>query len=189
MEHLMDFLIYAVPSGFLGSIVTWVVNRNRQNNDMLKELQSSINMLSEENRKMLQENVQLRKENAGLKVNQEEMILQMARLTKEVERLRKVINKQTIKDEKSNPRENPHSNHVRTAPDRLCGSENQQDGTVESTGTTGQSKSRVRSVRTAVHSNGSEDVGGIGGVEEDFTGGGCGSGVTGESGCSDTEPP
>ena len=37
---------------------------------MLSQLQASINMLSSENRKILDENIQLRRENADLKANQ-----------------------------------------------------------------------------------------------------------------------
>ncbi len=103
MDGLMDFLMFALPGGFIGSIFTWFVGRRKQNNDMLSQLQASINMLSSENRKILDENIQLRRENADLKANQEEMIQKLSRLTKEVERLRKVINKQTGNDEKSNP--------------------------------------------------------------------------------------
>ena len=59
---------------------------------MLSQLQSSINMLSAENRKILDENINLRVENAQLKSNQEEMLLKLSQLTREVERLRKLIN-------------------------------------------------------------------------------------------------
>ncbi len=95
MEGLREFLIFALPGGFLGGIFTWLTGRRKRNNDMLSQLQSSINMLSGENRKILDENVQLRVENAQLKANQEEMLQKLTLLTKEVERLRKVINKKT----------------------------------------------------------------------------------------------
>ncbi len=71
MDGLMDFLMFALPGGFIGSIFTMC---RKQNNDMLSQLQASINMLSSENRKILDENIQLRRENADLKANQEEMI-------------------------------------------------------------------------------------------------------------------
>ena len=74
MDILLNFLMYSLPGGFLGSVFTWLVGRREHNNDMLSKLQASINMLSEENRKILAENVQLRKENAGLQANQEEIL-------------------------------------------------------------------------------------------------------------------
>jgi hypothetical protein len=142
---LVDFLMYTLPSGFIGSVATWLVSRKKQDNDMLKELQSSINMLSQENRKILDENIQLRKENAAMSVRQEEMLLQMEQLTKEVERLRKVINKKQNKDEKSNQRDDPHGNVNSTVfNSRVC---NQK----------GNKRQPVRLPRDREHSQSHED--------------------------------
>lgn len=91
----MQLLTFALPGGFLGSVFTWIFSRRKQNNDFLKELQSSINLLSGENKKILEENIQLRRENIDLKANQEEMLVRIDRLTKEVERLRRTIGKRT----------------------------------------------------------------------------------------------
>jgi hypothetical protein len=97
---VLNFLMYALPSGFISSFLTWLVGRRKRNNDMLSELQASINMLSSENRKILDENIQLRRENAELKAKTDEMLLKLSALTKEVERLRKeVINKKQKTDE------------------------------------------------------------------------------------------
>ena len=52
----MQILAFALPGGFLGSVFTWIFSRRKQNNDFLKELQSSINLLSGENKKILEEN-------------------------------------------------------------------------------------------------------------------------------------
>ena len=72
---------------------------------MLSKLQASINMLSEENRKILAENVQLRKENAGLQANLEEILLKQRTLLREVDLLRSEITKLTKKNnETSNQR-------------------------------------------------------------------------------------
>lgn len=103
METLINFLMFALPGGFVGSIFAWLFGRRKRDNDMLSQLQASINLLSEENRKILEENVQLRRENADLKANQEEMLLKLSCLTKEVERLREVISKQSVNDERQNP--------------------------------------------------------------------------------------
>ncbi len=102
MDGLIDFLQWALPSGCFASVVTWFVSRRKQDNDMLSQLQSSINMLSTENRKILDENIILRKENAELKVNQEETNMRIAQLVKEVERLRKLLTRRQAKDEKQN---------------------------------------------------------------------------------------
>lgn len=95
---LHDLLMFALPSGFLGSLFAWLAGRRKQSNDMLGELQKSINLLSTENQKILAENIQLRRENADLKANQEEMLQRIGRLTKEVERLRRAISKRTGTD-------------------------------------------------------------------------------------------
>ena len=97
----MQILAFALPGGFLGSVFTWIFSRRKQNNDFLKELQSSINLLSGENKKILEENIQLRRENIDLKANQEEMLVRIDRLTKEVERLRKTIGKRNSYEDKT----------------------------------------------------------------------------------------
>ena len=157
MDGLMDFLIFALPGGFIGSIFTWFVGRRKQNNDMLSQLQASINMLSSENRKILDENIQLRRENADLKANQEEMIQKLSRLTKEVERLRKVINKQTGNDEKPNPRGNPRTTYSRVLPDGMCHGEINQEPAVTHADGTDEKRNHHRSNRRAVRRDGSED--------------------------------
>ena len=90
----MQILAFALPGGFLGSVFTWIFSRR-------KELQSSINLLSGENKKILEENIQLRRENIDLKANQEEMLVRIDRLTKEVERLRKTIGKRNSYEDKT----------------------------------------------------------------------------------------
>lgn len=189
MDGLMDFLMFALPGGFIGSIFTWFVGRRKQNNDMLSQLQASINMLSSENRKILDENIQLRRENADLKANQEEMIQKLSRLTKEVERLRKVINKQTGNDEKPNPRGNPRVNHSRVHPDGVCHGEINQEPAIAHADGTDEKRNHHRSNRRAVRRDGSEDGGTTAGTDDNRPDTGGDPGVGGESGCSDTEPP
>ena len=79
----MQLLTFALPGGFLGGVFTWIFSRRKQDNDFLKELQSSIDMLVEVNKKVLEENIQLRRENIYLKTRQE------------AEQLRKAIGKRT----------------------------------------------------------------------------------------------
>lgn len=102
MDLWMQLLAWALPSGFLSSVATWLVTRRRKDNDFLSELQSSINLLSTENKKILAENIQLRRENVDLKANQEEMLRRMDSLSAEIARLRRAIGKRTSEyDEKS----------------------------------------------------------------------------------------
>lgn len=83
--------MYGLPAGFIGAAFSWVFGKRKRDNDMLSQLQASINMLSEENKKILAENVQLRKENAGLKANQEELKHLLIQLAKEVDKLKDII--------------------------------------------------------------------------------------------------
>lgn len=189
MDGLMNFLMFALPGGFIGSIFTWFVGRRKQNNDMLSQLQASINMLSSENRKILDENVQLRRENADLKSNQEEMLIKLSRLTKEVERLRKVINKQTGNEEKPNPRGNPRTNYSRVLPDGVCHGETIQEPTVAHADGTVDKRNHHRSSRTAGRPKLTEDGGTTAGADDNRYDTGGDSGVGGDGGCSDTEPP
>ena len=75
----MQILAFALPGGFLGSVFTWIFSRRKRNNDFLRELQDSINLLSNENKEILKENVLLRRENVDLKANQEEMLVRIDR--------------------------------------------------------------------------------------------------------------
>ena len=99
MDEVWNILAWAIPSGFLSSVATWLITRRKQNNDFLSELQSSINLLSSENKKILAENIQLRRENVDLKANQEELLQRIDRLTGEVARLRKAIGKHTTRND------------------------------------------------------------------------------------------
>lgn len=125
MDFLLNFLMYSLPGGFLGSITTWLVGRRERDNDMLAKLQASINLLSEENRKILAENVQLRRENAKLQANQEVLLQKQTALLREVESLRVEITKLTNKENETfnqgcdpNAGTKCHSAHVRMLVDK-----------------------------------------------------------------------
>ena len=44
---ITDLLTYALPSGFLAGTVTWLVSRRKRRNDMLADMQRSIDLLCE----------------------------------------------------------------------------------------------------------------------------------------------
>lgn len=81
--------------GYVFSAVTgiagWLVGRRKQANDFLADLQGSINMLTEENAKLLRELVAVRRENATLMSNQEQMKTEIEALRQENEALRQEI--------------------------------------------------------------------------------------------------
>ena len=63
---ITDLLTYALPSGFLAGTVTWLVSRRKRRNDMLADMQRSIDLLCEKYNDVLQENVTLRREKSRL---------------------------------------------------------------------------------------------------------------------------
>lgn len=75
----------------LTGIAGWLVGRRKQQNDFITDLQSSINLLAEKNRELLDEIISLRQQNAELLSNQAEMKKEMAALRKENAGLKKEI--------------------------------------------------------------------------------------------------
>jgi polyhydroxyalkanoate synthesis regulator phasin len=62
----MQIVMWALPSGFVSSVVTWMVTRRQRNNDFIARLQDSINLLTEKYTETLNENVQLKSDNARM---------------------------------------------------------------------------------------------------------------------------
>ena len=85
MDFLSNLLTYSLPSGFLGSVVTWFASRRQRNNDFLAELQKSIDLLTEKYTKVLEENIILKADNAKLLANQAVMEQKIDTLTRTVE--------------------------------------------------------------------------------------------------------
>lgn len=101
---ITDLLTYALPSGFLAGTVTWLVSRRKRRNDMLADMQRSIDLLCEKYNDVLQENVTLRREKADWLVAQQELLRKIDKLTREVEGLRKNFNRKTQKKPMKPPR-------------------------------------------------------------------------------------
>lgn len=90
-ELIINLLMFALPAGFLGSLVSWLFGRQKRNNDFIADLQESINLLTEENKKTLREVVELRRENATLLSNQETLSIQIKKLQDENAALSKMV--------------------------------------------------------------------------------------------------
>lgn len=82
----------------LAGAVTWLVSRRKRRNDMLADMQRSIDLLCEKYNDVLQENVTLRREKADWLVAQQELLRKIDKLTREVEGLRKNFNRKTQKN-------------------------------------------------------------------------------------------
>lgn len=81
--------LFSMVTGFAG----WWVGRAKQKNDFLGDLQKSINMLTDENTKLLTELLELKKQNFELMANQERMKIQIDRLTQDNKGLREQVTK------------------------------------------------------------------------------------------------
>ena len=103
---ITDLLTYALPSGFLAGAVTWLVSRRKRRNDMLADMQRSIDLLCEKYNDVLQENVTLRREKADWLVAQQELLRKIDKLTREVEGLRKNFNRKPQKTDETSPTKN-----------------------------------------------------------------------------------
>ena len=64
--QFLDAANIAITAG--AGIVGWYVGRRKQKNDFLSELQSSIDLLSEKNKALMEEVLQLREENLIIRV-------------------------------------------------------------------------------------------------------------------------
>jgi lipopolysaccharide biosynthesis regulator YciM len=72
----MDFwqIIEVIALPAIGAVAGWLGNakkqaqeKQRQDNEFLRDMQASINLLADENRKLMAEVVELRKENAAMR--------------------------------------------------------------------------------------------------------------------------
>lgn len=121
---ITDLLTYALPSGFLAGTVTWLVSRRKRRNDMLADMQRSIDLLCEKYNDVLQENVTLRREKADWLVAQQELLRKIDKLTREVEGLRKNFNRNPPpkKTDETSPTKKPARAAAATAPNgsRMC---------------------------------------------------------------------
>lgn len=99
MEALTFIGTYIIP--MFTATVGWLVGSRKRNNDFLKDLQASIDLLSSENRKLLAditavntEIVAVRKENEELKASVDRLCTESSQLKDEVRQLREQIKQQ-----------------------------------------------------------------------------------------------
>lgn len=103
MEVLKELLIWALPSGFVSSLLTWLVTRKKRRNDFLTDLQNSIDLLTKKYTETLdkytisqEENARLKLDNAQLLANQEIMARKIDQLNKKVDQLNKLDRKSVV---------------------------------------------------------------------------------------------
>lgn len=93
----MDWnLLIGTVLGLIGTPIAWLAGRRKANNDFLRDLQDSIDLLSERNKSLLEEVVQLRLENSQLQVNQQALLRQLEALREEYETINAVLKEMNI---------------------------------------------------------------------------------------------
>lgn len=89
MDDGVTILGYVLSA--LTALGGWWAGRRKRKNDFLEDLQGLVNMLTEENAKLLKELVEVRKDNLVLRSNQEQMKIEIEALRKENGVLREEI--------------------------------------------------------------------------------------------------
>jgi len=82
---------YLIPSAT--AAIGWFAGTRKRKNDFLKDLQESINLLSNENRKLLEDITQVNKEVIALRRENEELKLSVDRLCSENSQLKAEVRK------------------------------------------------------------------------------------------------
>lgn len=91
MNVLYELLIFALPGGFLSGVATYALTRRKRRNDLLAEMQQSIDLLGSKYNDVLQDNVDLRGERVEWLVAQKELQQQIDQLTAEIAELKKLL--------------------------------------------------------------------------------------------------
>ena len=72
--------------------IGWLAGSQKRKNDFLRDLQNSVNMLTDENARLLKELIAMRNENATLIANQDQMKIEIGVLRRENEGMKDKIN-------------------------------------------------------------------------------------------------
>ncbi len=189
LETLKDILMFSLPGGFLGSIVTWLSTRRQRNNDFLAKLQKSIDLLTEKYTATLDENVRLQADNARLLANQQIMEEKIDMMSRKIDQLTRQL--KSIQNEKPNQGISPRNAPRRAADGGMRGSQEVVCERANDLGTTEQPQRTIRSAgrRRSRHEQACAGAD-ADGLDNDMPGV-CGSGSGGADGYDDSgaEPP
>ena len=95
MENFITLLGYILTP--IAAVVTWLASRKKQRNDFLKDMQASIDLLADENKKLMAEIIAVRGENKNLMIEIIAVKSENKQLKIELEELnRKLENVKTI---------------------------------------------------------------------------------------------
>lgn len=89
VELVKDLLMFLLPGGAIGSVVTWFATRRERKMGSIQKLLETIEEMVKKYDEVLDENVQLKADNAQLLANQRVLELKIDHLTEMVNRLSK----------------------------------------------------------------------------------------------------
>lgn len=84
--------IISIVSPPVCAAIGWLAGSEKRKNDFLQDLQNSVNMLTDENARLLKELIAMRNENATLIANQDQMKNEIRVLRRENEGMKETIN-------------------------------------------------------------------------------------------------
>lgn len=109
-EIVKDLLMFLLPGGAIGSIVTWFATKKERKVDVLSKLQESIDLLTKKYTEALDENVQLKADNAKLLANQKSLEQKIDELNLKID-----ILTEQLKTKKQNEKSNSGTYNSRSA--------------------------------------------------------------------------
>lgn len=89
LDLVKDLLMFLLPGGAIGSVVTWLATRRERKMGSIQKLLETIEMMVKKYDEVLDENVQLKADNAQLLANQRVLETKIDHLTELVNRLSK----------------------------------------------------------------------------------------------------
>ncbi|MGM9741098.1 MAG: hypothetical protein ACI3ZP_10890 [Candidatus Cryptobacteroides sp.] len=109
-EIVKDLLMFLLPGGAIGSIVTWFATKKERKVDVLSKLQESIDLLTKKYTEALDENVQLKADNAKLLANQKSLEQKIDELNLKID-----ILTEQLKTKKQNEKSNSGTHNSRSS--------------------------------------------------------------------------
>lgn len=180
-----DLLVFLLPGGAIGSVVTWFATRRERKAGVLSKLQESIDLLTNKYTEALDENVQLKADNAKLLANQRSLEAKIDELNVKIDILTEQLNTKKKNEKSYQGAHSPRNSRGIAADGRVRNTE--QSGTTYGSrrrnGDKKPVKSNIRDVNGQPSSQLSESAGG----GDVFESGVCGTDSAGGSEGDDSD--
>lgn len=185
-EIVKDLLMFLLPGGAIGSIVTWFATKKERKVDVLSKLQESIDLLTKKYTEALDENVQLKADNAKLLANQKSLEQKIDELNLKIDILTEQLKTKKQNEKSNSGTYNSRSARRSDAHERVRSTKNsgKSEGNTSGKGGRKHVKPIVSDVDGQPSAKLSESQGGDDFAESNL----CGSDTTSGSADDDTDP-